>query len=116
MYINYLEYNKAYSLDDLISKIMNGYKHENICLYTKEYESSARADLICYLEAYPIINGDDEEIYPDFVVENSLELFFYGDQFLDAVRNISFQKENPSTEDFIVGLNFYLENDNYIDL
>ncbi|EPY0198715.1 DUF7716 domain-containing protein, partial [Salmonella enterica subsp. enterica serovar Livingstone] len=39
-----------------------------------------------------------------------------GDQFLDVLRNISTQKENPSMEDFIAGLNFYLENDNFIDL
>lgn len=111
-----LEYKKAYSLDELISKIMSGCKHDNMCLYTKEYESSARADLICYLEAYPIISDDDEEIYPEFVVDNALEIFFYGDQFFDVLRNISVQKENPSIEDFIAGLNFYLKNDNFIDL
>ncbi|EMU2407966.1 hypothetical protein WM720_004187, partial [Salmonella enterica subsp. enterica serovar Infantis] len=51
--MNQLEYRKAYNLDELISKIMGGYKKDNFCLYTKEYESSARADLICYLEMYP---------------------------------------------------------------
>ncbi|EAM1821449.1 hypothetical protein D3M43_23410, partial [Salmonella enterica subsp. enterica serovar Infantis] len=91
-------------------------KKDNFCLYTKEYESSARADLICYLEMYPVISDDDDEVYPEFVINNSLELFFYGDQFLDVLRNISTQKENPSMEDFIAGLNFYLENDNFIDL
>lgn len=111
-----LEYRKAYSLDDLISKLMGGYTLDNFCLYTKEDESSARADLICYLESYPVISADDEEVYPEFVVDNSLELFFYGDQFLDVLRNISTQREKPSVEDFIAGLNFYLENDNFIDL
>ncbi|WXS22911.1 hypothetical protein WI215_11725 [Salmonella enterica subsp. enterica serovar Infantis] len=71
--------------------------------------------LICYLEMYPVISDDDDEVYPEFVINNSLELFFYGDQFLDVLRNISTQKENPSMEDFIAGLNFYLENDNFID-
>ncbi|WP_032940851.1 DUF7716 domain-containing protein [Citrobacter youngae] len=111
-----LKYRKAYILDDLISKIMSGYKKDNFCLYTKEYESSARTDLICYLDIYPVISDDDEEIYPEFVVNNSLELFFYGEQFLDVLRNISVQKENPSMEEFMAGLNFYLENDNFIDL
>ncbi|WXT26502.1 hypothetical protein WI225_15460 [Salmonella enterica subsp. enterica serovar Infantis] len=114
--MNQLEYRKAYNLDELISKIMSGYKKDNFCLYTKEYESSARADFICYLEMYPVISDDDDEVYPEFVINNSLELFFYGDQFLDVLRNISTQKENPSMEDFIAGLNFYLENDNFINL
>ncbi|MFT0925943.1 hypothetical protein [Enterobacter cloacae] len=68
----------------------------------------------------PVFQGatsdDDEEVYPDFVVENSLELFFYGEQFIDVLHNISIQREKPSVEDFISGLNFYLENDNFIEL
>lgn len=75
--MNQLEYRKAYNLDELISKIMSGYKKDNFCLYTKEYESSARADLICYLEMYPVISDDDDEVYPEFVINNSLELFLW---------------------------------------
>ncbi|WP_320731089.1 DUF7716 domain-containing protein, partial [Enterobacter sichuanensis] len=116
MYMNHLEHRKAYSLYDLIFGIMNGYTLDNFCVYTKEYESSAKEDLVCYLDNYPVISDDDEEVYPDFVVENSLELFFYGDQFIDVLHNISVQREKPSVEDFISGLNFYLENDNFIEL
>ncbi|MDY0417568.1 MULTISPECIES: DUF7716 domain-containing protein [Enterobacter] len=111
-----LEYRKAYGLDDIINKIMGGYTLGDFCVYTKEYELSAKADLVCYLESYPVISDDDEEVYPDFVVDNLLELFFYGDQFIDVLHNISNQREKPSVEDFIAGLNFYLENDNFIEL
>lgn len=111
-----LEYRKAYGLDDLIYKIMGGNTLDHFCVYTKEYELSAKVDLVCYLESYPVISDDDEEVYPDFVVGNSLELFFYGEQFIDVLHNISIQREEPSVEDFISGLNFYLENDNFIEL
>lgn len=116
MCMNHLEYRKAYSLYDLIFGIMNRYALDNFCVYTKEYESSAKEDLVCYLDNYPVISDDDEEVYPDFVIANSLELFFYGDQFIDVLHNISVQREKPSVEDFISGLNFYLENDNFIEL
>ncbi len=33
--MNQLEYRKAYNLDELISKIMSGYKKDNFCLYTR---------------------------------------------------------------------------------
>ena len=89
---------------------------DNFCVYTREYEAPAEEELVCYLESYPVISDDDEEVYPDFVVENSLELFFYGEQFIDVLHNISIQREKPSVEDFISGLNFYLENDNFIEL
>lgn len=111
-----LEYRKAYGLDDVINKIIDGYTLDNFCVYTKDYELSAKADLVCYLESYPVISDDDEEVYPVFVVDNSLELFFYGDQFIDVLYDISNQREKPSVEDFIAGLNFYLENDNFIEL
>ena len=111
-----LEYRKAYSLDELINKIMGEYTLANFCVYTKEYEPSAKADLVCYLEIYPVISDDEEEVYPDFVIVNSLELFFYGDQFIDVLHNVFNQREKTYVEDFIAGLNFYLENDNFIEL
>ncbi|CAH3391125.1 MULTISPECIES: DUF7716 domain-containing protein [Enterobacter] len=114
--MNRLEYRKAYGLDGLIYKIMGGCTLDNFCVYTKEYEAFAKEKLVCYLDNYPVISDDDEELYPDFVVENSLELFFYGEQFIDVLHNISIQREKPSVEDFISGLNFYLENDNFIEL
>ena len=87
-----LEYSKAYDLDDIINKIMGGDTLDNFCVYRKEYELSAKADLVCYLENYPVIRDDDEEVYPVFVVDNSLELFFYGDQFIDVLHDISNQR------------------------
>ncbi|WP_257624469.1 hypothetical protein [Enterobacter cloacae] len=87
-----LEYSKAYDLDDIINKIMGGDTLDNFCVYTTEYELSAKADLVCYLENYPVIRDDDEEVYPVFVVDNSLELFFYGDQFIDVLHDISNQR------------------------
>ncbi|MEP8984447.1 DUF7716 domain-containing protein [Enterobacter cloacae] len=114
--MNRLEYRKAYGLDGLIYKIMGGSTLDNFCVYTKEHEAFAKEELVCYLDNYPVISDDDEELYPDFVVENSLELFFYGEQFIDLLQNISIQREKPSAEDFISGLNFYLENDNFIEL
>ncbi|WP_320713238.1 hypothetical protein [Enterobacter cloacae] len=70
-----LEYRKAYGLDVLIYEIMSGSTLDNFCVYTKEYEAFAKEELVCYLDNYPVISDDDEEVYPDFVVENSLELF-----------------------------------------
>lgn len=95
---------------------MGGYTLDNFYVYTREYESFAKEELVCYLDNYPAISDDDEEVYPDFVIENSLELFFYGEQFIDVLHNISIKREKPSVEDFISGLNFYLENDNFIEL
>ena len=44
----------------------------NFCVYTKEYEAFAKEELVCYLDNYPVISDDVEELYTDLVVENSL--------------------------------------------
>ncbi|HFE3443446.1 hypothetical protein [Klebsiella aerogenes] len=82
-----LEYIKPYSLKELITKIVHqGYTKDNFCLYTKEYEAVATPELVCYLDRYPEVS-DDEDVYPEYVEQNELELFFYGDQFMDVLKN-----------------------------
>nr|WP_256347803.1 RHS repeat-associated core domain-containing protein [Serratia proteamaculans] len=49
-----------------------------------------------------------------YVVQNELELFFYGDQFMDVLRSALNQKPNAILEELISGLNYYLENDAFI--
>lgn len=70
-----LEYIKPYSLKELITKIVHqGYTKDNFCLYTKEYEAVATPELVCYLDRYPEVS-DDEDVYPEYVEQNELELF-----------------------------------------
>ena len=77
MLMKELEYMTPYRLEDLIIKIVQeGYIKDNFCLYTKEYEAIATLELTCYLERYPEVSDDDEEVYPDYVEQNELELFF----------------------------------------
>lgn len=109
-----LEYIKPYSLKELITKIVyQGYTKDNFCLYTKEYEAVTTPELVCYLDRYPEVS-DDEEIYPEYVEQNELELFFYGDQFMDVLKSALNQKSNATVDEFISGLNYYMENDAFI--
>lgn len=75
-----LKFQMEIKLSQLIDDITNnGCKSDNFCLYTKEYTSTAEKNLIVYLDSYPTIDDDDEELYPDFVIKNGLKLFFYGE-------------------------------------
>lgn len=111
-----LEFQKEITLGQLIDDITkNGFKSDNFCLYTKEYTSIADENLIVYLERYPTID-DDEEQYPNYVTNNGLELFYYGEQFEDVLTNILHQKKNATVGDFISGLNYYLDNDAFMTI
>lgn len=62
------------------------------------------------------MNDEDEEIFPDFVVKEILKLFYLGEHFEDVIHNVLFQRNKPSMEEFIKGLNYYREHDSFIDL
>lgn len=125
--MNKIKMNEPYKLSELVSELANmitakgldenlDYENTDFCLYTKGYKDFASADTICYLENYPDVNDEDEEIFPDFVVKENLKLFYSGEDFEDVVHNILFQRDQPTMEEFINGLNYYREHDSFLDL
>ena len=113
-----LELRKPYQLQQIIEAISenihkNGFTNSNFCLYAND--DIIKPELICYLDSYPIISDDDEEIFPDFVKEKSLSLLYYGEQFEDVLMNVSSQKDSASINDYINGLNYYMKHDTFMD-
>ncbi len=112
-----LNLKNAYDLSQVIKVIAeNNLKSDDFCLYTEAYAPHAVDGLVVYLDKYPTVNDEDEEIYPDFVTKNELELFMYGEQFVDVLKSAINQKENVSIQEFIAGINYYLDNDAFISL
>lgn len=113
-----LEFRKPYQLQEIIDSISkdildNGFTNANYCLYSNE--DMAKPELLCYLELYLIVTDEDEELYPDFVKEKSLKLFYYGQQFEDVLINVSSQKKSASINDYIEGLNYYMTYDTFMN-
>ena len=113
-----LELRKAYQLQqiiDVISKNIhkNGFEDTNFCLYANE--DILKPELICYLELYPTISDDDEEIYPNFIIEESLNLLYYGQQFEDVLMNVLEQKNDATIDDYILALDYYSKYDTFKD-
>ena len=54
-------------------------------------------------------------MFPDFIVKESLELFYDGRQFEDVLMNVHHQKNNATKEDYILSLNYYAEYDTFKD-
>jgi hypothetical protein len=85
-------------------------------LYTKRRDEIATAELICYAEGYPDVTDEEEEIFPNFVVNEKLEKFCSDEIFESVIGNILHQKKQPTMKNFIDGLNYYLDDDAFIDL
>jgi hypothetical protein len=122
-----LKLRELYKLGDIIKIladeiVANGvensldYERMNFCLYASNGSDEVMANTVSYLEQYPDVTKDDEEIFPVFVVEKGLRLLCYGDYLEDVIRNAMHQKEKPTIEDYVTGLSYYLENDSFRDL
>lgn len=113
-----LELRKAYCLHEIIEIVSknianNGFTDSNYCLYSNE--DIAQPNQLCYLELYPTMDANGEEVYPDFVRYKSLDIFYYGQQFEDVLMSVFDQKETASINDYIDALNYYMKNDTFMD-
>ena len=121
---NTLEKHVAYKLSDVITifknmilenGIDNFLDNLDLCVYTIDFVEEAINDTICYMDDYPEVDDNDQEIYTDFVTENKLVMFYSGEQFEDVISNTLNQKFDATIEEFIFALNYYRDNDNFAD-
>ncbi|UNB61995.1 DUF7716 domain-containing protein [Pseudomonas syringae group genomosp. 7] len=101
---------------DLIGCIQSGATFkDDLCLYVNNDIDVITAETICYLDYYPEVLND-EEVYSEFVTSKGLQLLYYGQQFNDVLMNVSSQKKTMELAVIIKALNYYLENDDFLDI
>ncbi|AVB21600.1 MULTISPECIES: DUF7716 domain-containing protein [Pseudomonas syringae group] len=107
---------KPIVIADLINFLKSGPAMiDDLCLYTDEDVEAITPETICYLDRYPeVVN--DEEVYSEFVTANELELLYYGQQFNDVLANIYSQDKTADMGTVIHALNYYLGNDDFLDI
>jgi hypothetical protein len=88
---------------------------DDLCLYSSDAADRIRADLVCYLDDYPDVVNDKDH-YSTFVTTNNLHLLYYGEQFKDVMINALTQKPQASIGEIIEALNYYMENDDFLDI
>jgi hypothetical protein len=104
------------TIRQLLDEIMNNAEiNENFCVYLKDSDASLSLDLKCYIDLYPTGDENNEDVFSEFVIKNNLELAYYGEQFIDVINNVRHQKKNAKIEDFVKALNYYSENDTFLD-
>ena len=113
-----VEWRKPYKISELIEIVTKDYwvlnepdiHGKHLCpdtgifdlqLYTRKFEEEIYEDLVCYLEDYPEITDDDEEVFPEFVAEEGLVLLYSGENFEAVISGAFDQKLNPSMKEFI---------------
>jgi hypothetical protein len=108
-------------LGDLIEAIKVGaQKQQSFCVYAKENHDEDQNGLSLeqnyFIDAYSVVNDDDEEIFPEQVQQLGLSLAYSGEQFEDVIALAFDQKPAASLEDFVRALNHYSAHDDFLDL
>ena len=88
----------------------------NFHIYISSDEDASILDLetVCYLDNGPkIIDG--KEVLPDFINENGLDILCSGDVFMDVYDDLDERYPNFTKDQFIDALNYYMDNDDYIE-
>lgn len=120
---NKLEKQVEYKLSDVVTIFSNMIIENGIdnllddmdyCIYTTDFVEEASGDMLCYLDDYPDVDDNDQEIYTDFIVENNLVMFYSGEQFEDVISNMLSHKMDASIEELIAAINYYREHDAFM--
>lgn len=111
-----LEKRKEYTLSEIISFFKSGDNSlgQDFCLYSKDPDDELSHDQSCYIDDYPSGDDDGNDIFPDFIQKNNLELIYYGEQLIDAITNINHQVKNPDISLIIKALNYFMDNDDFL--
>ena len=101
------------SLEQIIKQMrVDKLSSDDFCLYAKEY-GELRINSLYWVSDYPDV-VEDRDIYPADVVEQDLQLVYYGEQLLDVLSVALEEKPDASLQDLVDALNYYNQHDNFM--
>ena len=101
------------SLEQIIEQMrVDESSSDDFCLYAKEY-GELRLNSLYWVSDYPDV-VEDRDIYPADVVEQDLQLVYYGEQLIDVLSVALEEKPDASLQDLVDALNYYNQHDNFM--
>lgn len=101
------------SLEQIIEQVrVNEYSSDDFCLYGKE-DGELALDRLYWESDYPDVI-EDRDIYPADVVEQDLQLVYYGEQLLDVLTVALEEKPDASPQDLVGALKYYHQHDSFM--
>ena len=101
------------SLEQMIEQLRaDQLTSDDFCLYGKE-DGELALDRLYWMSDYPDV-VEDRDIYPADVVEQDLQLVYYGEQLLDVLSVALEEKPDASLQDLVDALNYYNQHDNFM--
>jgi len=101
------------SLEQIIEQVrVDESPSDDFCLYGKEY-GELRLNSLYWVSDYPDV-VEDRDVYPADVVEQDLQLVYYGEQLLDVLTVALEEKPAASCQDLVEALKYYHQHDSFM--
>ena len=101
------------SLEQMIEQLRaDQLTSDDFCLYGKE-DGELALDRLYWVSDDPDVI-EDRDIYPADVVEQDLQLVYYGEQLLDVLSIALEEKPYASHKDFVEALKYYHQHDSFM--
>ena len=101
------------SLEQIIEQMrVDESSSDDFCLYSKEDEELA-LERLYWVSDYPGV-VEDRDVYPADVVEQDLQLVYYGEQLIDVLSVALEEKPDASCRDLVDALNHYNRYDSFM--
>lgn len=101
------------SLEEIIEQLRaDESSSDDFCLYGKE-DGELALDRLYWVSDYPDVI-EDRDIYPADVVEQDLQLVYYGEQLIDVLSVALEEKPDASHQDLVEALNYYQQHDSFM--
>ena len=102
------------SLEQIIEQVrVDKFFSDDFCLYGKE-DGELALERLYWVSDYPDVI-EDRDIYPADVVEQDLQLVYYGEQLFDVLSVALEEKPNASHQDLVDALNYYNRYDIFMN-
>ena len=101
------------SLGQIIEQVrVDQLASDDFCIYGKD-DGELALDRLYWVSNYPDV-VEDRDIYPADVVEQDLQLVYYGEQLIDVLSVALEEKPEASHQDLVEALKYYHQHDSFM--
>ena len=90
------------------------YREAAWCLYSKTDKLNLKSE--CFVLPYPEIDDDDNQILPEFAVQNGLEFVYRDEMLQDVIAAAVDEDEDISNKKLLKAIKYYEKYDTFMDI
>lgn len=111
-----MKYGELIDINSLLTVVRSQEKEIQYCIYGKGSSDDATLETLCVIGEYPEITDDDEEVFPDYILAESLEFWFRDELLEDVVINAVERDPLISNDKILEAVKYYNQNDDFMDI